>query len=280
MGYRVKTRSVSLGDEVVTTQEELIHKLDNGENHGQLAVIEEKPEPDPLKKRATKLSARDQKLTSHIVGQIKNEIQSWALPAIVAREQFMTDCWMKNAQALVNNAKLASNINLKLEKDEGSNNLTKINKKLSKPGLGSFEEFLNHPSIGSFWEFLRLTQIDPYSEVIESWWKKVVTAQNPQNKLDKYLTAMSYYNQLTLEFWSQMAYNMTMESQESIVANLTRLGDFVRLAGLECPLIDEYFTTADNIARSVPKVSDIREKLKLLWPAGMNISNLHYTKAR
>ena len=280
MGYRVKTRSVSLGDEIVNTQEELIHKLDNGEIQGQLAVIKEKPEPDSLKKKAMKMSARDQKLTVHLVEQIRNELQTWALPSLIAREQFMTDCWMKNAQALVNNAKLASNINLKLEKSEGNNNLVKINKKLTKPGLGSFEEFLHHPSVGSFWEFLRLTQIEPYSATIESWWTKVTSVQNPQNKLEKYLTAMSYYNQLSLEFWSKIAYNITMETQESIVATLTRLGDFLRLSGIDCPLTEEYFTTAEGIARATPKVSEIREKLKLLWPAGMNISNLHYKKSR
>ena len=284
MGYRVKTRSVSLGDEVIHTQEELIHQLDNGDDvkdgQGQLAVIQEKAESEPPKKRVTKLSARDQKLTQYIVGQIKDELQTWALPSIVAREQFMTDCWMKNAQALVNNAKMASNINLKLEKAEGVNNLEKINKKLTKPGLGSFEEFLYHPSTGSFWEFLRITQIDPYSATIESWWNKVTTTPNPQNKLDKYLTAMSYYNQLSLQFWSTVAYNITMESQESIVATLTRLGDFIRLSGLDCPLTEEYFRTAEIVAKQSPKVSDIREQLKLLWPANLNISNLHYKKSR
>ena len=282
MGYRVKTRSVSLGDEVVHTQEELIHNLDNVFDQGvkQLPVIEEKPLSESLKKKPAKVSVRDQKLTDNIVGQIKTELQAWAIPSLIAREQFMTDCWMKNAQALVNNAKLASNINLKLEKTEGSNNLEKINKKLTKPGLGSFEDFLHHPSIGSFWEFLRLTQIEPYSPTIDSWWNKVKTMSNPQTKLDKYLTAMAYYNQLALKFWSTVAYNITMESQESIVADLTRLGDYIRLSGLECPLIEEYFTTAEAIARSIPKVNDIREKLKFLWPAGMNISNLHYKKSR
>ena len=170
MGYRVKTRSVSVGDEVVHTQSELIHKLDNDaqNNCTKLEVIEEKPDPEPSKKRPVKLSVRDQKITQAIVGEIQEGLKTWAIPAIVAREQFMTDCWMKNAQALVNNAKLASNINLKLEKSEGNNNLEKINKKLTKPGLGSFEQFLNHPATGSFWEFLRYTQIDPYSATIDS----------------------------------------------------------------------------------------------------------------
>ena len=148
-----------------------------------------------------------------------------------------------------------------------------------KPGMGTFEEFMMHPASAVFWEFLRLVEIEPYNEMIQKWWlEKVQQNPNPVSKLERYLTALGYYNQLTKEFWSQIAFNITMETQESIVTTLTRLGDFLRLAAFECPLINEYFEVAKKIALDKPKVHIIREHFKQLWPTSMNITCLHYKK--
>ena len=130
-------------------------------------------------------------------------------------------------------------------------------------------------------KILRITQIDPYSEVFTTWWNnKVQNAPNPQTKLDRYLTAMGYYNQFSYQFWGRLAFNITMDTQESIVTSLTRLGDFIRLSGIDCPLAEEYFKVAEKVARSDALVATIKEHMQMLWPTGMNIMSLHYKKVR
>ena len=77
-----------------------------------------------------------------------------------------------------------------------------------------------------------------------------------------------------------MAFNPTYRTQEGIVADLTRLGDYVRLSGIESPIIEEFYKVATQIAKGSPKVEDILGKLKNLWPSSLNPVSLHYGKSR
>ena len=114
-----------MDDSIMCSQGQVIQALDNKckKRSGLIMnVIKEETSDEPKRKmvkKTTSISARDQKLSQIIVDQVKEELQTWSIPAIVAREQFMTDCWMKNAQAMATNSKLAANVNLKFERDEG-----------------------------------------------------------------------------------------------------------------------------------------------------------------
>ena len=281
MGYKVTTRSKSnptIQEQKTLTMFEEFNQIINGKR-----TLTDELSPIKVNKKKVKKESKDAALVSEIVGSIKEELQTWALPAIVSREQFMTDCWMKNSLALVKNAKLAASVTVEDHPDNGEKLRNQICQKVQQPAQNNIEQFWLHPSSAPAWTTSRYLQIQPNDDIWKTWWHKVQNdykGTDPQYKLEKYLTALDYFNQLMVNFWSQFAYNATMFTQERLVSDITRMGDYLKLAGLDTTFTDTLFKVAEDIAIDKPKIGEIREKLKFLWPTNMNIANLHYTKPK
>ena len=283
MGYKIATRSksnpIAQDQRTLTMFEEFDQIIKKGTKRNADTVND-----SPLKvNKKPKKESQDQKAVLDAITSIKEEIQSWSIPALVAREQFMTDCWMKNSMALVKNAKLAASMAVKVNPKEGEIFKNEIEQKVQEPALNSLLNFWSHPSSAPLWKTSRLLQIHPNDAIWVNWWDKIQNDYkgiNPQYKLEKYLTGLDYFNHLMVKFWSQMAYNITSQTQEDIVADLTRLGDFLKLSGLEITLVDQLYQVAENIAINKPVVGEIRKKLEKLWPTGMNIASFHYNEPK
>ena len=182
--------------------------------------------PIKVNKKKPKKEKKETNLAEEIVESIKSELQAWAIPAIVAREQQMTDCWMKNSLALVKNAKLAASLSLKNQPNEGENLRNQIVQKIQQPARNTLEQFWSHPSSASAWTTSRYLQIQPNNDIWKTWWEKIQNdykGLDPQFKLEKYLTALDYFNQLMVNFWSKFAYNATLFTQEELVSDITRI---------------------------------------------------------
>ena len=280
MGYKVTTRSKSnptLQDQKTLTMFEEFNQIIKGKRS------HESSSPAKVNKKKQKREKREDNLVEEIVSSIKMELQAWAIPAIVSREQQMTDCWMQNSLALVKNAKLAASMAVKNNPENGENLRNQITQKVQKPAQNTLEHFWMHPSSASAWTTSRYLQIQPNNDIWKTWWEKIQNdykGLDPQFKLEKYLTALDYFNQLMVKFWTNFAYNATMFTQEQIVSDLTRMGDFLKLAGLDISFTDSLFRLAEEIAIIKPKIGEIRNKLSLFWPASMNIANLHYNKPK
>ena len=280
MGYKVTTRSKSnptLHEQKTLTMFEEFNQIINGKRKSEIAS------PIKVNKKKPKKEKKEDNLVEEIVSSIKSELQAWAIPAIVSREQQMTDCWMQNSLALVKNAKMAASVIAKNNPEEGENLRNQIKQKIQQPARNSLEQFWMHPSSASAWTTSRYLQIQPNNEIWKKWWDKVQNdykGLDPQFKLEKYLTALDYFNHLMVKFWSQFAYNATMFTQEQIVSDITRMGDFLKLAGLDITFVDSLFKLAEDIAIHKPKVGEIRSKLSMFWPTNMNIANLHYNKPK
>ena len=280
MGYKVTTRSKSnplIQDQRTLTMFEEFELITSGKRK-----LDSKNQSSPSKVNAKKLK-KEGSMVKEIVNSIKEELQAWSIPAIVSREQFMTDCWMKNSLELVKNAKLASTMNIKNDPETGEEVRNKIQMKIREPAQNSLLSFWNHPSSSTIWRTSRLLQIQPNDQIWENWWQKIQNdykGMNPQYKLEKYLTALDYFNQLMVNFWSKVAFNLTMMSQESLVSDITRMGDFLKLGGLDLTFTEALFKLAEDIAINKPIVGEIRKKLEKFWPANMNIASFHYNEPK
>ena len=280
MGYKVTTRSKSnptLQDQKTVTMFEEFNQIINGKRNFS------NDSPIKVNKKKPKKEKKESNMVEEIVSSIKAELQAWAIPAIVSREQQMTDCWMQNSLALVKNAKLAASVIAKNDPETGENLKKQITQKTQQPAKGSLSQFWLHPSSAPAWTTSRYLQIQPNNEIWSTWWEKIQNdykGLDPQFKLEKYLTALDYLNHLMVNFWTGFAYNATMFTQEKIVSDITRMGDFLKLAGLDISMVDSLFKLAEDIAINKPKIGEIRNKLNLFWPTNMNIANLHYNKPK
>lgn len=168
--------------------------------------------------------------------------------------------------------------------EEVEDNLQMLSAVELEPSNLTIHQFWGHPASAPLWKFARTGQFDTRNTMWEKWWSTKVNSTykiSPKKRLANYLTALDYYNRQNEQFFSQMAFNPTCWSVEIIVSSLTRLGDFLRLAGFEgCPLIEEYYKVATEIARGKPMVEVIYQKIKHLWPAAMNPLTLHYGKTK
>ena len=280
MGYKVTTRSKSnptIQDQKTLTMFEEFDQIINSKRRLEFSS------PVKVNKKKPKKEKKEDNLVEEIVSSIKTELQAWAIPALVSREQQMTDCWMQNSLALVKNAKLAASLAVKNNPEDGENLRMQITQKVQQPAQNSLEQFWMHPSSASAWTTSRYLQIQPNNEIWKKWWDRIQNdykGLDPQFKLEKYLTALDYFNQLMVKFWTSFAYNATMFTQEQIVSDLTRMGDYLKLAGLDISFVDSLYQLAEEIAIIKPKIGEIRNKLALFWPASMNIANLHYNKPK
>ena len=226
----------------------------------------------------------DKEAEDRIVNRIRDEIHAWTIPQALERERALADSWMKLTKSLVGNLKLIFNNNLTFSsKEDAEENLKMISAGDLEPSNLTIDQFWGHPASATLWKFARIIQTDARSNVWAKWWATKVNGnwkQSPRVKLDQYLQGMDYFNTLSDQFWSQMAFNPTYRTQEGIVADLTRLGDFIRLSGIESPIIEEYYKIATQVAKGSAKVDDILIKLKNLWPSSLNPLTLHYGKNR
>ena len=201
------------------------------------------------------------------------------------RERYLADSWMKLTKSLIGNMKLIFNNSFSFTKtDEVEDNLQMLSAVELEPSNLTINQFWGHPASSPLWKFARTAQFDTRNTMWESWWASKVNSTwkiTPKKRLANYLTALDYYNQQSEQFFGQMAFNPTCWSLEIIVSTLTRLGDFLRLAGFEgCPLIEEYYKISTEIARGKPSVEMVYQKIKHLWPAALNPLTLHYGKAK
>ena len=168
--------------------------------------------------------------------------------------------------------------------DDVEDNLQMLSAVELEPSNLTMQQFWGHPASAPLWTFARTAQFDTRNVMWQNWWSSKVNTTwkgTPKKRLANYLTAIDYYNQLNSQFFSQMAFNPTGWSIEIIVSTLTRLGDFLRLAGFEgCPLIEEYYKVATEIARSKSLVEVVHQKVKHLWPASLIPLTLHYGKTK
>ena len=201
------------------------------------------------------------------------------------RERFLSDSWMKLAKSLIGNMKLIFNNQFSFNKtDDIEDNLQMLSAVELEPSNLTMQQFWGHPASAPLWTFARAAQFDTRNNMWQNWWSNKVNTTwkvTPKKRLANYLTALDYYNQVNTQFFGQMAFNPTGWSLEMIVANLTRLGDFLRLAGFEgCPLIEEYYKVATEVARGKNQVEMVYQKIKHLWPASMIPLTLHYGKTK
>ena len=183
------------------------------------------------------------------------------------------------------NMKLIFNNSFSFTKtEEVEDNLQMLSAVELEPSNLTVHQFWGHPASAPLWKFARTAQFDTKNVMWENWWATKVNSTwkiTPKKRLANYLTALDYYNQQNDQFFGQMAFNPTCWSLEMIVSSLTRLGDYLRLAGLEgCPLIEEYYKISTEIARGKPSVEMVYQKIKHLWPASLNPLTLHYGKAK
>ena len=192
---------------------------------------------------------------------------------------------MKLAKSLVGNMKLIFNNQFSFTKtEEVEDNLQLISAVQLEPSNLSIDQFWGHPASAPLWTMSRITQVDTRSNIWDTWWTKKVNStfkNTPKKRLANYLTAIDQYNGLVTQFFGQLAFNPTGWSIEMVVANLTRMGDYLRLAGFEhLPLVEEYYKVATEIARATPVVESIYQKVKHLWPAANIPLTLHYGKTK
>ena len=164
---------------------------------------------------------------------VKDEIQAWTIPTIVERERALADSWMNLTKSLVGNMKLIFNNQFAFTKvDDVEDNLQMLSAVEFDPINLTIDQFWGHPASSVLWRFSRITQMDRRHKMWATWWATKVQASprmSPKQKLDQYLTAIDFFNENALKFWSDIAFNITYFSQERIVATLTRLGDYIRL---------------------------------------------------
>ena len=165
--------------------------------------------------------------------EIKEEMHAWTLPAVVERERHLADSWMNLTKSLVGNMKLIFNNQFAFTKTEDvEDNLQMLSAVEFDPVNLTIDQFWGHPASAPLWRFSRITQMDRRHKMWSTWWTAKVQApakMSPKQKLDHYLTAVDYFNNKATTFWSDVAFNITYFTQESLTANLTRLGDYIRL---------------------------------------------------
>ena len=219
-----------------------------------------------------------------LVGRIRDEVQAWTIPQALERERYLADSWMKLTKSLVGNLKLVFNNQFNFtNKEDVQANLKMLSAGEFDPSNLTIEQFWAHPASAPLWKFSRIIQTDSRNNCWAKWWATKVNGnwkQSPRVKLDHYLQAMDYFNSMADQFWAQMAFNPTYKTQEGIVADLTRLGDYIRLAAVDTPVQEEYYKTATEIAKMTPKVETILFKLRNLWPSALNPLTLHYGRSR
>ena len=168
-----------------------------------------------------------------IAKEIKEEVQAWTIPAMVERERHLADSWMNLTKSLVGNMKLIFNNQFAFSKTEDvEDNLQMLSAVEFDPVNLNIHQFWGHPASAGLWRLSRITQMDRRHQMWENWWVSKVQASpkmSPKQKLDQYLVAIDYFNEMATKFWSEVAFNITYYTQERIVASLTRLGDYIRL---------------------------------------------------
>ena len=219
-----------------------------------------------------------------LVERIRDEIQAWTIPQALERERMLADSWMKLTKSLVGNLKLVFTNQLTFStKEDAEENLKLISAGDLQPANLSIDQFWGHPASAPLWKFARKIQTDTRNSTWAKWWAQKVNGnwkQSPKAKLDQYLQAMDYFNSFSDQFWAQIAFNPTYKTQEGIVSDLTRLGDYIRLSGVQTPVEEEFFKMATEIAKGSGKVEHILMKLKNLWPSALIPLTLHYGKNR
>ena len=121
-----------------------------------------------------------------------------------------------------------------------------------------------------------MSQDDP---ILIKWWQKVTGEGkgDAQNRLFKYIQAISYFNSVSDHFWSQMAINPTYFTTEGIVIRLTAMGDWIRTAALDhYNWADRFYMLAKSVAHDEPKGSAILKTLESAWPAQLKGNTIHY----
>ena len=121
-----------------------------------------------------------------------------------------------------------------------------------------------------------LNQDDP---IIKKWWSKVLGdgKGDAQARLYKYLQAMTYFNNLSDQFWTQISINPTFYTVEGIVIRLTSMGDWIRASSIDAyGWADKFYYLAKSVARDEPRGADILKTLENVWPANLKGNLIHY----
>ena len=99
------------------------------------------------------------------------------------------------------------------KKDDIEDNLQLLSSIDLEPSNLTIDQFWGHPASNPLWTFSRTSQMDRRHSMWSNWWASKVNSMRknapPKKKLDNYLTALDYYNQVNLQFFSQMALNPT-----------------------------------------------------------------------
>ena len=260
MGFRTRSRSGSncsldsldnyatkkkklktVKDELVTSLKKVVEEKETKD--GQLVIVESESDAKGKIKinKMILMNIIVEKDVNSVVStemakmteMLKKEIHAWTVPAMVERERHLADSWMTLTKSLVGNMKLIFNNQFAFTKKEDvEDNLQMLSAVEFDPVNLTIDQFWGHPASAPLWRFSRITQMDRRHKMWANWWAlKVQTPpkMSPKQKLDQYLTAIDFFNETALKFWSDIAFNITYFSQERIVSTLTRLGDYLRL---------------------------------------------------
>ena len=98
-----------------------------------------------------------------------------------------------------------------------------------------------------------------------------------QARLYRYLQALSYFNNLSDQFWVQISINPTFFTVEAIAIRLTAMGDWLRAASLDFyGWVEKFYLTAKSVVHDEPNGHTILKSLESIWPSGLKGSIIHY----